>query len=92
MNLWIRSQNKCSLTKVNNLYLNDSNDYLSINTDLGEYGIVELGEYKTKKRALEVLDEIEELFRININGASYEPCDLLIKAKMLPMIYEMPEK
>ena len=77
MELWIRSQAKSRLIKVNNI--------LTYKFDDGNYGIqingeCFVGEYKTKERALEVLDEIQELMR------SLTDSDLKI------IQYEMPQE
>lgn len=55
MELWIRSQDKLALTKINSIGI-------EYDKSLVGYGkvCVKLGTYKTKERALEVLDEIEE--------------------------------
>lgn len=67
MDLWIRSQDKSNLKKVNNIYAEKiEKDFESwvdniycrpyvITSDNGN-----LGFYATKERALEVLDEIQE--------------------------------
>ena len=54
MELWIRSQDKLALTKINSIGI-------EYDKKLVGYGkvCVKLGEYKTKGRALEVLDEIQ---------------------------------
>ena len=54
MELWIRSQDKLALTKINSIGI-------EYDKKLVGYGkiCVKLGEYKTKERALEVLDEIQ---------------------------------
>lgn len=69
MELWIRSQDKTRLIKVNNV------QYTYIKGDLysdvrgkhyiGTYydNLEILGEYATKERAIEVLDEIEKLIK-----------------------------
>lgn len=56
MELWIRSQDKLALTKINSIGI-------EYDKKLVGYGniCVKLGEYKTRERALEVLDEIEKL-------------------------------
>lgn len=64
MELWIRSQDKRNLKKINTeIYIKKG---LSNYAEGDVYFIVssgtELGEYKTKERALEVLDEIQHLF------------------------------
>lgn len=61
MELWIRSQDKEVLQKITSLFVNDdgyifSYDYINSNE-------VFLGKYKTKERALEVLDEIQDILK-----------------------------
>lgn len=62
MELWIRSQDKRILIKVDNVFLNANYDNKRISTYDGDSNTT-LGEYKTKERALEVLDEIEKLIK-----------------------------
>ena len=57
MELWIRTQDKKDLIKV---------DYISYEIAIEDkhilwYKSIDLGTYKTEERALEVLDEIQEL-------------------------------
>jgi len=58
MELWVRSQDKRTLLKANRIDVDDTNiicwdnDYRCSETYMGNY--------KTQKRALEVLDEIQE--------------------------------
>ena len=68
MDLWIRSQDKNILEKVNKLYVATCEE----ENGFGIYDIryddlddcdVPLGFYKTKERALEVLDEIHNLLK-----------------------------
>lgn len=61
MDLWVRSQDKRLLQKVNNIFLEANYENKRISTYDGDN--VELGEYETKERALEVLDEIEKLIK-----------------------------
>ena len=56
MDLWIRSQNKMMLLKIDNAFIDDG----TICTYSGDDAFI-LGEYATKERALEVLDEIQKL-------------------------------
>ena len=68
MELWIRSQNKEKLVKVNELFLHDNNILknefiLNAEPDYSNISIIandnyNLGTYKSKERTLEVLDEI----------------------------------
>ncbi len=65
MDLWIRSQDREAILKVKNIFYstNSKNEHLirCFIVDNLENGIVVLGEYKTKERALEVLDEIQDI-------------------------------
>ena len=97
MELWIRSQDKMSLSKINNIKLVEYN---------GEYSLVgyydrevddfDLGIYSVKERALEILDEIQYVLnayiRNNGDKGPYERLDLTLKINMLSFVYEMPEK
>ena len=61
MELWIRSQDKERLIKVSTLFVEYNGD---VDPTISPYRIVadkciDLGIYKTKERALEVLDEIQ---------------------------------
>ena len=73
----MRSQDKRILQKVDNIFLDANYENKRISTYDGDS--VELGTYKTKERALEVLDEIQEYINFNI------------KLKLETCIYEMPE-
>ena len=76
MNLWVRSQDKRILQKVDNIFLDANFEDKRISTYDGDS--ITLGEYKTKERALEVLDEIQEYMNFDI------------KLKLETCIYEMP--
>ena len=74
MDLWIRSQDKTTLEKVQALQICENPD----GTWFFNSGLI-LGEYKTKERALEVLDEIQKYILLpNIDNSAY--------------VYEMPEE
>lgn len=68
MNLWVRSQDKRILQKVDNIFLDADYENKRISTYDGDN--VELGTYETKERALEVLDEIQNLLQPTIK---YKP-------------------
>lgn len=84
MELWIRSQDRNSLNCVRNIRING----LSIMCYSGEV----LGEYSTRRRALEVLDEIQKFMIPKEREGEYEEIDLILKSHMIPRIYEMPEE
>lgn len=81
MNLWVRNQDKTILQKVDNLLISDGNNakgtFNIYTNSLPAQNV--LGRYKTKERALEVLDEIQEYINFNI------------KLKLETCIYEMSE-
>lgn len=78
MSLWIRSQDRELLMKSPEFRYNQKNDNHSILAydTMGVYRI--LGTYKTKERALEVLDEIQNI--------------LIDYSKMSRVVYEMPKE
>lgn len=92
MELWVRSQDKELLMKTPELrYKQKGNDYSLLAYDTsGGYRI--LGVYKSKERAIEVLDEIQDymkkcLFAKKVNGLG-EELDLIPNPIL---IYNMPE-
>ena len=85
MNLWIRSQDKMNLVKVRQISVNyQDNKQIIANympelyENSGEYYEI-LGTYKTKERALEVLDEIQDLLQNAYVGGSNR------------IVYQMPK-
>ena len=99
MELWIRSQDKEILIKVNNLSLICSNkdETCEIINSFEDHQCWELGIYKTKERALEVLDDIQNFMTIEIHedNITYEQGDLILKEKIvnnLCKIYRMPQE
>ena len=87
MELWIRSQDKKCLTMVNHLYVDD-NHHIRQQDDLI------LGTYETK-RALEILDEIENFKdALTIINLSDKKNDLIIATveKLNSFTYKMPKE
>ena len=85
MQLWVRSQDKECLTNISNIqYV-----YKNYNHGLGTYydNLKLLGTYKTKERAIEVLDEIQNILKKDKFEDERFCCDKLTKA----MVYEMPK-
>ncbi len=89
MDLWIRSQDRENLIPVNNpICIIDTR---VVYKESATY-IITLAEYKTKERALEVLDEIQDrilkgAFAKKINGLG-EELDLIPNNLL---IYQMPK-
>lgn len=88
MDLWIRSQNKETLLKVEKACIvevykatTSRGTILPSIKPTGKYKIEDgkqtLGEYKSKKRALEVLNEIQKI---------------LVDCRISRAVYEMPEE
>lgn len=70
MNLWVRSQDKEKLLKINGIQYQNcklvENETVEANILIGFYSSYEneiLGEYNTKERAIEILDEIQKLLK-----------------------------
>ena len=86
MNLWIRSQDKRILVEVDEVYLNVNYNNKVICYERNRES-VDLGRYKSKERALEILDEIHNMdiennpnFRVN----EY-------RHKPIRVVYTMPQ-
>jgi len=86
MELWIRSQSKQSLIKVENISLEIKKDNVIFITS-GEW---RLGTYKTKERALEILDEIQK--KINLINLGHDFGSPMIDLENPTYIYEMPKE
>lgn len=94
MDLWVRSQDRKSIVKINNqigLNYNDNKtiiaNYIPDFSDKydGSYDI--LGTYETKERSLEVLDEIQKEL---IGDTLHSAVNKAIKNNIL--VYEMPKE
>ena len=85
MELWIRSQDKLKLVKVNYVYVieNKINSF-SIYGETIDSGPI-IGTYKTKERALEVLDEIQNILKPVITYTQKEP----IKSDFKQGVYQI---
>ena len=94
MELWIRSQDKKSLVKAGVIYICNKTEIVCSS----DYSITELGKYKSQKRALEVLDEIQNLMTPKIRFSSIISTKKLEKYKSefipsnLIIVYEMPKE
>lgn len=99
MELWIRSQDKQTFSKIKLIEVEDE-------TKITGYNVfcVKLGEYKSKERALEVLDEIQrqiqpkiiktegEIIGSNLDDLVYRKPDIIDIKELSYIVYEMPEK
>lgn len=109
MNLWIRSQDKTILIKVNRICFERNIDDEPTIYGYENYDNYErLGIYKTKERALEVLNEIQEVLmpkikvlqsvnaENNIDGLVSRPtiqeCGKVELLQYSDYVYEMPKE
>lgn len=102
MELWIRSQDKMNLVKIKQISINYRDNRQIIANyipeayeNAGEYYEL-LGTYKTKERALEVLDEIHSILQINAGFDIYSKLGGFSngfneKYNFVP-VYEMPKE
>ena len=93
MELWIRSQDKKNLVKIRQISINYQNNKQIIANYMPELyensgGYYELlGTYKTKERAIEILDEIQD----ELIGSDFMPMDENeIMTCGSTKVYEMP--
>lgn len=104
MDLWIRSQDKKRIIKVEQLEIrediSDTEEQIysvcSINfKNTYGYNFLRLGFYKTEKRALEILDKIQnrivnlQLTNLEQKGKARED---VLKREYLRCVYEMPKE
>ena len=100
----MRSQDKRILQKVDNIYLNANYDNRRICTNDSRDYENNLGEYKTKERAIEILDEIQNILNPQVitklgkivgktcDGTIYTtPNEIEIK-ELSSYVYEMPKE
>lgn len=95
MNLWIRSQDKKKLVNINAVNILEFEALIAIHGYINSETHFWLGNYKTKERALEVLDEIQNKIK---EMYILENCELQKNScyeQSLAMtdfnIYQMPE-
>jgi len=91
MELWVRSQDKEKLLKVDEIHLGLDKEY-KLNVIWVNNWIV--GEYKSKERALEVLDEIQSRLDAFVNNDYLKNVtDVSKQVYIAPFIvYEMPSE
>lgn len=80
MKLWVRSQDRKKLIQINNINVIFGNIVNIIIKTMYEGTSITLGNYYTVDRALEVLDEIQDL----LNDISDD--------KIVGCVYEMPKE
>lgn len=94
MELWIRSQQKEMLFKVNSSLIIRHNENITNGVYFIECDKKKIAMYKTRKRALEVLDDIQNLF------TKLEPVKTILNkdglqlylVQMNSIVFNMPEE
>ena len=107
MNLWIRSQDKNRLTKVDDLYIvHDDNNFCDY---IGNNMVGHLAKYTKQGRALEILDEIQNILKPQMKMITHSiaqenflnySSDVIIQPPLNELqieqadtwVYQMPEK
>ena len=87
MELWVRSQDKEVLTKVVDIWKDADKNEIWSQSSFATKNC--LGIYKTKERAIEILDEIQN--KLNIRHCNDVGIQYILINEMSPIIYEMPE-
>lgn len=88
MELWIRSQDKTILTKVDNICIMENRIVFIPNRTNGR---TTLGTFKTDKRALEILDEISKTIKnqyIVKSKCLIKPSDMMKEKEYLENTYD----
>ena len=94
MDLWIRSQDRMDLVKVESVILcfnkDEPDNGYSLKDKSDRWYPDILGTYKTKERALEVLDEIQEA---QLGNYHYRcPSNVKVSNNENTIVYQMPEE
>lgn len=89
MELWIRSQDKERLCQVNGIYWDFQQQRHHI-TGFNNNDYYWLGVYKTKARALEVLDEIQDLLMGKVHEHHINKFDIYNGDEK--KVYQMPKE
>ena len=89
MELWVRSQDRDILMKVDSLLVDKDKKCIFTHDKINSVGMTyTLGRYKTKERALEVLDEIKNQLLDNVIATNEDGYATLLENTCL---YEMPK-
>ena len=89
MELWVRSQDKLKLVKVNYFYIMEHDSYCTIVGETIDSGPT-IARYNSKERALEVLDEIQDLLEGKIHEEHINKFDIFNGDER--KVYRMPKE
>ena len=95
MELWIRSQDKERLIKPIDFYIEETIDYVNKSSEFDIYALnfanddIIIGTYQTKERALEVLDEIQNILKPKyiLDSSSIRPGDSWVENGIIMQKY-----
>ncbi len=93
MELWVRSQDKTQLLNATGFYYDYQQEKHYITCLTKDNDLYWVGIYKSKERALEVLNEIQNILKNNQYG--YKVNGLGEKVDIIPnqiFVYEMPKE
>ena len=90
--MWVRTQDKMQLVKINEIHIKvDEDGFVGIWVDDKKESLKYfLGTYKSKERAIEVLDEVEK--KINLINLGHDFGSPMIDLKNPTYIYQMPNE
>lgn len=91
MELWIRSQNKQILIKTRRIEYSNYNGAEIYAYDNDDYS-VKIGRYKTKERAIEVLDEIENILKPQEYEIPTTRNTFIFSTNISNYVYQMPKE
>ena len=89
MELWVRSQDKIRLIKTEHLIVGGT--YENEIKEESDVFSTSLGTYKTKERALEVLDEIQHYMAKTLDSIIYQTDNCIVGCSTL-VLYQMPKE
>lgn len=88
MNLWVRSQDKKHLMKCEAIMYEETGIGYGLRAFTKNYDF-DIGTYKTKERAIEILDEIQN--KINLINLGHDVGSPMIDFENTAYIYQMPK-
>lgn len=94
MDLWIRSQEKERLIKPTDFYIEETIDYVNECSEFDIYALnyanndIRIGTYQTKERALEVLDDIQNI----VNTKTIIKFNTLVPTKYIKRVKDAIDK
>lgn len=93
--MWIRSQDKSELINSERMVVNGNDVCILSVTEINDASYIKVGTYATQKRAVEVLDELQEMIENAVSWNIHIPyCDLDNQGyneRITQAVFQMPE-